>query len=183
LGGIRGRRYEPQRNDATLVVGAIGSRGLTVFFPACNACLLLSSQHEQFCTVLRSEMSDPIDVSKDPVRHGRNPCATFFRYQNPGNMKENRMKFKKLFAVVFGSLVVLALSLPVMAQDTTQSTTTTTQTPAQPETQTTQTNESTTKYKKHHKKVKKEKETTTTTTTPAQREHTETTTTTTTPPQ
>jgi hypothetical protein len=97
--------------------------------------------------------------------------------------KENRMKFKKLLAVVFGSLLVLALSLPVMAQDTTQSTTTTTQTPDRPQTQTTQTNESTTKYKKHHKKVKKEKETTTTSTTPAPREHTETTTTTTTPPQ
>src|ERR1019366_8611905 len=96
--------------------------------------------------------------------------------------KENRMKSKKLFAVVFGSLVVLALSLPVMAQDTTQSTTTTTtqppaqterttttttQPPAQtesttttttpatrPQTQTTQTSESTTKYKHHHKKVK-----------------------------
>ena len=41
------------------------------------------------------------------------------------------MKSKKLLAVVFGSLVVLALSLPVMAQST-QSTTTTTQTPATP---------------------------------------------------
>ena len=96
--------------------------------------------------------------------------------------KDNLMKSKKLFAVVFGSLVVLALSLPVMAQDTTQSTTTTTTqnppptqtqstttttTPATPpQTQTTQTKESTTKYKHHHKKVKKEKQTTTTTTTP-----------------
>ena len=36
------------------------------------------------------------------------------------------MKSQNLFAVVFGSLVVLALALPVFAQDTTQSTTTTT---------------------------------------------------------
>jgi hypothetical protein len=90
---------------------------------------------------------------------------------------------KKLLAVVFGALAVLALSLSVMAQDTTQSTTTTTQTPDRPQTQTTQTHESTTKYKHHHKKVKKDKDTTTTTTTPPEREHSETTTTTTTPPQ
>jgi len=100
-----------------------------------------------------------------------------------GIIRRKWMKSKKLFAVVFGALVVLALSLPVMAQDTTQSTTTTTtQTPDRPQTQTTQTNESTTKYKHHHKKVKKEKQTTTTTTTPPQREHSETTTTTTRPP-
>ena len=36
------------------------------------------------------------------------------------------MKLKTLFAVVLGSLVVLALSLPVMAQSTTQSSTSTT---------------------------------------------------------
>jgi len=36
------------------------------------------------------------------------------------------MKSKKLFAVVLGSLIVLALSLPVMAQSNTQSSTTTT---------------------------------------------------------
>jgi len=128
-------------------------------------------------------MGEPIDVSQEAVRHGRNPCVTFFSYQVPENNEENRMKYKKLLAVVFGAPVVLALSLPVMAQDTTQSTTTTTQTPDRPQTETTQTHESTTKYKKHHKKVKKEKDTTTTNTTPAPREHTETTTTTTTPPQ
>src|ERR1019366_7408226 len=104
-------------------------------------------------------MSEPIDAPREQF------CASTFN-------KENRMKSKKLFAVVFGSLVVLALSLPVMAQDTTQSTTTTTtQPPAQtesttttttpatrPQTQTTQTSESTTKYKHHHKKVKTEKQ-------------------------
>jgi hypothetical protein len=47
------------------------------------------------------------------------------------------MKSRKLCAVVAGSLVVLAMSLPVMAQETTQSTTTT-QTPDQPQTKTTQ---------------------------------------------
>jgi heme-degrading monooxygenase HmoA len=36
------------------------------------------------------------------------------------------MKSKKLFAVVLGSLILLALSLPVMAQSNTQSSTTTT---------------------------------------------------------
>jgi len=39
------------------------------------------------------------------------------------------MKLKNLFAVVLGSLIVFALSLPVMAQSTTESTTTTTQAP------------------------------------------------------
>jgi len=48
------------------------------------------------------------------------------------------MKTMKPYAVVFGSLVVLAMSLPVTAQETTQSTTTT-QTPDQPITQTTDT--------------------------------------------
>ena len=42
------------------------------------------------------------------------------------------MKSMKLYAVVFGSLVVLTLSLPVRSQDATQSTTTTTQTPSAP---------------------------------------------------
>ena len=47
---------------------------------------------------------------------------------------------KKLFAAVLGSLVVLALSLPVMAQSTTQSnTTTTTQNPSGAPTQSTTT--------------------------------------------
>jgi hypothetical protein len=36
------------------------------------------------------------------------------------------MTSKKLFAVVLGSLIVLALSLPVMAQSTTQSSSSTT---------------------------------------------------------
>jgi hypothetical protein len=35
-------------------------------------------------------------------------------------LKENRMKSKKLFAGVLGPLVVLAVSLPMMAQSTTQ---------------------------------------------------------------
>ena len=50
------------------------------------------------------------------------------------------MKFNKLFAVVLGSLLVFALSLPVMAQSTTQSTTTTTRqdSPTQSTTTTTQ---------------------------------------------
>jgi cytoskeletal protein RodZ len=149
-----------------------------------NARLLPRSQHELFCTVLRLEISEAYWCFKDPVSPRPESVRNFLPVSNSRRyIKENQMKFKKLLAVVFGLLVVLALSLPVMAQDTTQSTTTTTQTPAQPQTQTTQTNESTTKYKKHHKKVKKEKETTTTTTTPAPREHTETTTTTTTPPQ
>src|ERR1039458_9896040 len=42
--------------------------------------------------------------------------------------KESEMKSTKLFVPVLGALVVLALSLPVMAQSTTQSTTTTTTT-------------------------------------------------------
>jgi len=41
------------------------------------------------------------------------------------------MKSRKTFGVVFASLAVLAMSLPVWSQDTTQSTTTTTQTPSQ----------------------------------------------------
>src|ERR1039458_7515843 len=50
------------------------------------------------------------------------------------------MNFKKLFAVILGSLVVLALSLPVLAQSTTQSSsTTTTQNPPPAQTQSTTT--------------------------------------------
>src|ERR1035437_2211785 len=105
-----------------------------------------------------------------------------FTNHTSGQHRENRMKSRKLLGVVFGSLAVLALSLPVMGQDPSQTTTTTTQTPSTPQTQTTQTTESTTKYKHHHKKVKKEKQTTTTTTTPDQPQ-TQTTTTTTPPPQ
>ena len=49
------------------------------------------------------------------------------------------MKSMKISAVVCGSLVVLALSLPVWSQDTSQSTTTTTQTPSDvPQTTTTE---------------------------------------------
>ena len=133
-------------------------------------------RHELLCTVLCSQTNEPINAPKVAL-------ATLESLRKLEITKENLMKSKKLFALVFGALVVLALSLPVIAQDATQSTTTTTtQSPAQPQTQTTQTNESTTKYKHHHKKVKKEKETTTTTTTAPEREHSETTTTTTTPP-
>jgi len=51
------------------------------------------------------------------------------------------MKSKMLFVVVLGSLIVFALSLPVMAQSTSQSTTTTTHdsTPAQTQSTTTTT--------------------------------------------
>src|ERR1700732_1755267 len=108
-------------------------------------------------------------------------CPVLFTiFQARFKIRRIGMKSKKLLAVFLGALVVFALSLPVLAQDTTQSTTTTTKA-GRPQTQTTQTTESTTKYKHHHKKVKKEKETTTTTTTP--REHSETTTTTPTPHQ
>src|ERR1035438_5082796 len=84
---------------------------------------------------------------------------------SPGQNKENRMKFRKIFAVACGSLTVLALSLPVWSQDTTQSTTTTTQTPSTPQTKTTQTTKNNTKVT-HHKRVTKEKQTTKTTTKP-----------------
>ena len=94
-----------------------------------------------------------------------------------GELKDSR----KLYAVTFGSLIVLALSLPVSAQDATQSTTTTTQTP--PQTQTTQKSETKTKYKHHHKKSEKTKEKTTTTDVPAQQQTQTTTTTPVVPPQ
>lgn len=47
----------------------------------------------------------------------------------PATLRRNRMKSRKLCAVVVGSLVALAMSVPVMAQEVTQSTTTTTQPP------------------------------------------------------
>jgi hypothetical protein len=107
------------------------------------------------------------------------------------------MTSKKLFAFVLGSLAVFALSLPVMAQSTSQSsTTTTTQNPPAAQTQstttttsqdpavsptTTQTTDTKTKYKHHQVK---QTDTTTTTTTPAPEQVQKTTTTTTTsPPQ
>jgi hypothetical protein len=101
----------------------------------------------------------------------------------PEQQKENRMKSRKLCAVVVGSLVVFAMSMPVMAQDSTQSTTTTTtRTPDQPTTKTSQSDKTKTKYNKHHQ-VKESKETQKTKTKTAQgsEEHTDTTTTTTTP--
>jgi hypothetical protein len=126
---------------------------------------------------MRSEMSDPIGASKEAVRRGR------FRAQlSSGQNKEKRMKSRKIFGVVFGSLAMLALSLPVWSQDTTQSTTTT-QTPSAPQTETTQTTKEKTKYKHHHKKETTEKQKTKTTTTPSPDQQTQTTTTTTTPPQ
>ena len=74
------------------------------------------------------------------------------------------MKSKKLVAVVLGSLMVFALSLPVMAQSTTQSTSSTTTQDTRPQDQTTQTTDTTTKYKHHHHKVKQHTDTTTTNT-------------------
>jgi|ERR1035438_1266690 hypothetical protein len=138
-----------------------------------------------------------MNASKVAFGYGRNPARNL-KHQVPSNIKENQMKSKKLFAVVLGLVVVLALWLPVVAQDTTQSTTTTTtqapapppqtqsttttMTPATPaQTQTTQTGESTTKYKHHHKKVTKENQSTTTTSTPSQPGQSQTTTTTTPP--
>ena len=91
------------------------------------------------------------------------------------------MKLMKPTAAAFGSLVLLAMSLPVMAQDTTQSTTIT-QTPDQPVTQTTDTVKTKTKYNRHHHvKETKTKEKTKTTNMPV--DQTQTTTTITTPPQ
>jgi hypothetical protein len=56
--------------------------------------------------------------------------------------KENRMKSQKLFVVALASLIVLALSLPVLAQSTTQSnTTTTTQNPPAAQSTTTMTSQ------------------------------------------
>ena len=98
----------------------------------------------------------------------------------PKQNKEIRMKLRKISAVACGSLTVLALSLPVWAQDTTQSTTTTTQTPSTPQTTTTQTTKHNTKVT-HHKRVTKEKKTTKTTTNPSPDQTQSTTTTTTTP--
>src|ERR1019366_1056173 len=93
-------------------------------------------------------------------------------------IKENLMKSKNLLAVVLGALIVFALSLPVMAQSSTQSTTSTTttqqaqpsqtqSTPAtsqEPAAQPTQTSHTQTKSK-HHKVT--QPDTTTTTTAPA----------------
>jgi hypothetical protein len=65
-------------------------------------------------------MNEPEETAKDVVCHGRNPRVT--QVSNFKQHKENRMKTMKPYAVVFGSLVVLAMSLPVTAQETTQST-------------------------------------------------------------
>jgi Tfp pilus assembly protein PilV len=95
--------------------------------------------------------------------------------------KEIRMKSKKLVAVVLNSVIVLALSLSVMGQSTTQSTTTTSQDPAalaQP--QTTQTTDTT--ITPAAPQVKQTDTTTTTTTPQPQVKQTDTTTTTTAPP-
>jgi cytoskeletal protein RodZ len=100
-----------------------------------------------------------------------------------GKNKEKQMKSRKIFGVVFGSLAVLALSLPVWSQDTTQYTITTAQTPSAPETKTTQTTKEKTKYKHHHKKETKETQKTKTTTKPSPDQQTQSTTTTTTTPQ
>ena len=77
------------------------------------------------------------------------------------------MTSKKLFATAMGPLVMLALSLPAMAQTNTESrsdsSTTTTSQDAPRRAETTQTTETKTKYKKHHHNVKKSETTTTTT--------------------
>jgi len=142
--------------------------------------LLPGSRDEPYCLALRSVMSEPRYTAKEAVRHGRNPRVT--QVSNSRLHKENRMKTMKPYAVVLGSLAVLAMSLPVTAQDITQSTTTT-QTPDQPITQTTDTSKSKTKYKHHHVKETKTKEKTTTTTIPPVDQTQTTTTTTTAPPQ
>ena len=91
------------------------------------------------------------------------------------------MKFMKPFAATLGSLVLLAMSLPITAQDTTQSTTVV-QTPDQPVTKTTDSSKTKTKYNRHdHVKETKTKEKTKTTNHPV--DQTQTTTTVTTPPQ
>jgi hypothetical protein len=94
------------------------------------------------------------------------------------------MKSKKLCAVVVGSLVVLAMSLPVMAQETVQSTTTRTQTPDHLQTKTNESDKTKTKYNRHHR-VKETKETQKTKTkmTPGSEHETQTRTTVTDPPQ
>src|SRR5260370_8316937 len=68
-------------------------------------------------------------------------CPVLFTILQAGfKIRRIRMKSKKLLAVVLGALVVFALSLPVLAQDTTQSTTTTTtQAPPPDQTQSTTT--------------------------------------------
>jgi mannitol-specific phosphotransferase system IIBC component len=76
----------------------------------------------------------------------------------PDTIRRIRMKSRKLCAVVVGSLVALAMSLPVMAQETRESTTTTTRTPERPQTRTTQSDKSKTKYNRHHH-VKETKQT------------------------
>jgi hypothetical protein len=125
-------------------------------------------------------MNEPEETAKDVVCHGRNPRVT--QVSNSRQHKENQMKFMKPTAAVFGSLVVLAMSLPVTAQDVTQSTTVT-QTPDQPVTQTTDSSKTKTKYNRHHHvKETKTKEKTKTTNIPVDRQ-TQTTTTVTTPPQ
>jgi len=95
--------------------------------------------------------------------------------------KENQLKSKTLFAVVLGSLIVIALSLPVMAQSTTQSTTTTSHDPAAP-TQA-QTSETTDTTVTPAEPQTQQTDTTTTTVTPQPKmQQTDTTTTTTAPP-
>src|ERR1700676_5432657 len=80
-------------------------------FPLESQDLTLGRGHEQLCSDLVVAAAIPYCVTEE--------------------IKENRMKSKNLFAVVLASLIVLALSLPVMAQSTTQSTTnTTTQNPS-----------------------------------------------------
>ena len=53
------------------------------------------------------------------------PDAKSYHHIWPEKYKEKRMKSKNLLAVVLGALIVFALSLPVMAQSTTQSSTST----------------------------------------------------------
>jgi hypothetical protein len=95
--------------------------------------------------------------------------------------KENWMKYSKLFATALGSLIVIGLSLPVIAQSSTQSITTTSQEPAAlPQAQTTQTTDTT--VTPPDPQVKQTDTTTTTTTPQPQVKQTDTTTTTTAPP-
>src|ERR1019366_2168730 len=140
------------------------------------------SRHEPFCTALRSAIGDPtIPGRKQFAAVG---IRASLKAHIPDEHKETRMKFRKLCAVVVGSLVVLAMSLPVTAQDTTQSTTTTTQTPTEPTTHTTQTTKTKTKGNRNNKKQEtKEKQKTTTTKNRTPEQQTQTTTTTTTQPQ
>jgi hypothetical protein len=78
------------------------------------------------------------------------------------------MTSKKLFAAAMGPLVMLALSLPAIAQTNTEShssssTTTTSQDEPRRAETTQTTTETKKKYKKHHHNVKKSETTTTTT--------------------